>query len=352
MKKVKKKSVIPYDLVNNAYASLILPRLKRFKYDHDKIIKPKPDIYIDIKSDEIINDYYNLPNPIDLNTTYQAALYKIEIENTTPVEDYEVNIVICDLENDMKNFVFIKNEIDYLEKFIHVKPTSTQLETRKKDIKNKETIINEKLQLLESSVYKLLAMKEYQRLIKDNKKPIVFNFNNKIPDDGHFVTNPQDNNFKFNEIFQLINMLKSKFSYTDNIETNIRAYNFSWKSKYYLVNFKENFKIPHLEIKFTKGKNITENTLTLKYACPQINLIQPINCDFIHNNVSNNNVLAYVNIKNKYLTEPINEIENITYFKVTQSNINRIKIYFTNELKKIIEFLKIKYFLTIHLKPL
>ena len=29
MKKVKKKSVIPYDLVNNAYASLILPRLKR-----------------------------------------------------------------------------------------------------------------------------------------------------------------------------------------------------------------------------------------------------------------------------------------------------------------------------------
>jgi hypothetical protein len=117
MKKVKKKSVIPYGLVNNAYASLVLPRLKRFKYDHDKIIKPKPDIYIDIKSDEIINDYYNLPNPIDLNTTYQAALYKIEIENTTPVEDYEVNIVICDLENDMKNFVFIKNEIEIVFDF-------------------------------------------------------------------------------------------------------------------------------------------------------------------------------------------------------------------------------------------
>ena len=117
MKKVKKKSVIPYTLVNNAYASLILPKLKRFKYDHDKIIKPKPDIYIDIKSDEIINDYYNLPNPIDLNTTYQAALYKIEIENTTPVEDYEVNIIICDLENDMKNFVFIKNEIEIVFDF-------------------------------------------------------------------------------------------------------------------------------------------------------------------------------------------------------------------------------------------
>ena len=134
MKKVKKKSVIPYGLVNNAYASLILPRLKRFKYDHDKIIKPKPDIYIDIKSDEIINDYYNLPNPIDLNTTYQAALYKIDIENTTPVEDYEVNIVICDLENDMKNFISIKNEIENLEKLLQSKPTS--IETRKKDIKD------------------------------------------------------------------------------------------------------------------------------------------------------------------------------------------------------------------------
>ena len=57
MKKVKKKSVIPYVVVNNAYASLILPRLKRFQYDHDKIIKPKPDIYIDTKSDEIITRF-------------------------------------------------------------------------------------------------------------------------------------------------------------------------------------------------------------------------------------------------------------------------------------------------------
>ena len=58
---MKKKSVIPYAIVNNAYASLVLPRLKQFMYDHDKIIKPKSDIYIDIESDEIINDYYHLP---------------------------------------------------------------------------------------------------------------------------------------------------------------------------------------------------------------------------------------------------------------------------------------------------
>ena len=86
---------------------------------------------------------------------------------------------------------------------------------------------------MESSNYKLLAMKESNRLNKDTKKPVIaFNFNNKIPDVVHFVTNPQDNNFKFNEIFQLTNMLKSKFSYTDNIETKIRTYTFFLKSKY------------------------------------------------------------------------------------------------------------------------
>ena len=98
MKKPIKKPLkkdIPYALVNNEYASLILPRLKRLKYDHDKIIKPKPDVYINIKSDEI-DDYYNLPNKIDLNGPYQAALYKIDIEKikktylTISQEDFEL----------------------------------------------------------------------------------------------------------------------------------------------------------------------------------------------------------------------------------------------------------------------
>ena len=80
IKKKVPKNVIPYALVNNVYASLILPRLKRFKYDHDRIIKPKPDIYINIKSNEINDDYFNLPNKIELNGSYQAALYKLDIE--------------------------------------------------------------------------------------------------------------------------------------------------------------------------------------------------------------------------------------------------------------------------------
>jgi hypothetical protein len=174
MKKVKKnpvpKRVIPYALVNNAYASLILPRLKRFKYDHDKIIKPKPNIYINIKSDEIIDDYYNLLNSIDLNTSYQAALYKIDIENTIPVDDYEGNIVICDLENDMKNLINIKRDIDYVEK-IHkalVNPTKAQFEKYNTDLKSKQTTLNKTIMLLESSLFKLLAMKEYNRLIDNN----------------------------------------------------------------------------------------------------------------------------------------------------------------------------------------
>ena len=118
MKKPIKKPLkkdIPYALVNNAYASLILPRLKRLKYDHDKIIKPKPDVYINIKSDEI-DDYYNLPNKIDLNGPYQAALYKIDIEKTIDFDKYKGEITIVNLDNDIKNFNLIKAEIEDVSK--------------------------------------------------------------------------------------------------------------------------------------------------------------------------------------------------------------------------------------------
>ena len=102
--------------------------------------------------------------------------------------------------------------------------------------------------------------------------------------------------------------------------------------KNHLLDFEQN-NIPYWEIKFLKGTDFTTNKLEVKYY-PKINLIQPIYCDIIHNNVSNNNVIAYVNFKNKYLSEPLDTLENISYFKVNQSNINRIKIYFTDELNK------------------
>ena len=76
----------------------------------------------------------------------------------------------------------------------------------------------------------------------------------------------------------------------------------------------------------TKIKTIVDNKSGIKLYNPKLSLIQPIYFDFIYNNVSNNNVLSYVNINNKYLTESINEIENTTYFKATQINIKRIKI--------------------------
>ena len=71
---------------------------------------------------------------------------------------------------------------------------------------------------------------------------------------------------------------------------------------------------------------------------PKISTIQPIYCDFIYNSVSHNYCLSFINIKDKFLTEQLNEIENITYYKVTQSHINRIKIYFSDELKKLLTF--------------
>ena len=67
---------------------------------------------------------------------------------------------------------------------------------------------------------------------------------------------------------------------------------------------------------------------------PKISTIQPIYCEFIYNSVSNNNCLSLINMKNYFLTDQLNKIENITYSKVSQSHINRIKIYFSDEFKK------------------
>ena len=98
IKKKVPKNVIHYAHVNNAFASLILPRLKRFKYDHDRIIKPKPDIYINIKSND---DYYNLPNKIELNSSYQAALYKLDIETIDDnVDNHEIILNTINLNSD------------------------------------------------------------------------------------------------------------------------------------------------------------------------------------------------------------------------------------------------------------
>ena len=325
------KSAIPSDLVNNAYASLILPRLKRLKYDHDKIVKSKPDIYINIKSDEV-DDYYNLPNKIDLNGSYQAALYKMDIENT--LDEYEGYVSYVNLDNDNKIFNLIKSEMTEVN-------TNKVNYTLKKgaaninaNIKTKQDKIIDLFSKLESSYYKDLVKVEYQKI-----KSIVTITLPNTPDS----INIEKISVKFDDL----ELLKSKFNY-HIIDSTIT---FSSKLNNYLLDFKQNT-IPYWEINFLKGNNITANKLEVKYYYPKINLIQPIYCDIIRNNVSNNNVIAYVNFKNKYLSEPLDTLENISYFKVTQSNINRIKIYFTDELNKLLKLFKIKYFLTVHLKPL
>ena len=324
------KSDIPSDLVNNAYASLILPRLKRLKYDHDKIVKPKPDIYINIKSDEV-DDYYNLPNKIDLNGPYQAALYKMDIENT--LDEYMGYVSYVNLDNDNKFFNLIKSEMTEVSTNkvnYTLKKGATNINA---NIKTKQDKIIDLFSKLESSYYKNQVKVEYQKI-----KSIVTITLPNTPDS----INIEKISVKFDDL----ELLKSKFNY----QLNDSTITFSSKLNNHLLDFEQN-NIPHWEIKFLKGTDITTNKLEVKYY-PKINLIQPIYCDIIRNNVSNNNVIAYVNFKNKYLSEPLDTLENISYFKVTQSNINRIKISFTDELNKLLKLFKIKYFLTVHLKPI
>ena len=168
-KKIRKRiktRVIPYALANNAYASIILPKLKRFKYDHDKIIKPKPNIYINYKSDEIIDGYYNLPNPIELNGSYQAfigsyhiissikkvisyqALYKIDIENKIPINNYELTLTTINLENDNYLFEAIKDEQkEYLSNIKEYKPEYIENNFNKKN-EDLQTLLNKEIENL------------------------------------------------------------------------------------------------------------------------------------------------------------------------------------------------------------
>jgi len=302
LKKKKSFSDIPLGLVNNAYASLILPRLKRLKYDHDKIIKPKPDIYINIKSEEV-DEYYNLPNKIDLNGPYQAALYKMDIENT--LDDYKGILSYVNLDNDNKTFNLIKTEINEViankANYIYKKENA---KTVSSNINRKKEKIVELFNKLQSSYYKNQVITEYQKVNLLN-----INFSSTDTYKLEKIV------FKFDEI----DLLKSLFSYEE--KNNVLT--FSSKSDNYLIDFEQN-STPYWEINFIKGKDISDNKLQIKYLNQKINLIQPIYCDIIHNNVSNNNVLAYINIKNKYLLQPLDAIENISYFKVTQSNINRM----------------------------
>ena len=51
-----------------------------------------------------------MPNPIELNGSYQAALYKIDIENKKPINNYELTLTTFNLENDNYLFKTIKDE--------------------------------------------------------------------------------------------------------------------------------------------------------------------------------------------------------------------------------------------------
>ena len=122
---------------------------------------------------------------------------------------------------------------------------------------------------------------------------------------------------------KLIDYLKYNFQFLQNTNSDIHEYEFKNYGNNYLWKIETNLKNSYV--------NFENLTAKLK-----INMYYP-----------NNNVLTYINLKNKHFTESIYEMENISYYKFAQSNINNLKFYFSGELNKIIQFLKIKYYFTL-----
>ena len=72
-----------------------------------------------------------------------------------------------------------------------------------------------------------------------------------------------------------------------------------------------------------------------------ISVHQPIKIDIIRNDVLNNNILAYINLKNKLLNEHLYNIENVTYYEIIRSGINNMRIKLNESFLFYLKFLKI-----------
>ena len=117
-----------------------------------------------IKSNEINDDYYNLPNKInkiELNGSYQAALYKLDIETIDDnVDNYEIilntinlnsdNLVYQQIIAELNDFNLNINDYQIINKLNPntIVDLNSQYEIDKNNI-NKEIDIlkNEKLQI-------------------------------------------------------------------------------------------------------------------------------------------------------------------------------------------------------------
>ena len=97
-----------------------------------------------------------------------------------------------------------------------------------------------------------------------------------------------------------------------------------------------------------KLNQISKNLITFKLFI--VNHFQALYCDLIHNQISNNNILANINIKSYLLNIPVEVVEKRKYCKVNSSNINRINISFSNEFEEYLKNLSLKYNLTLHFK--
>ena len=123
-----------------------------------------------------------MPNPIELNGSYQAALYKIDIENKIPINNYELTLTTINLENDNYLFEAIKDEQkEYLSNIKEYKPEYIQNNFNKKN-EDLQTILNNEVENL-------------NKVNNENKNDIEI----KIINDKKYITSVSTDKDTFNK---------------------------------------------------------------------------------------------------------------------------------------------------------
>ena len=145
-----------------------------------------------------------------------------------------------------------------------------------------------------------------------------------------------------NDLTCIVQKLISTLKEINYIEVNPNK--FECQGYKEIKSIHESFSIPYIKIQLKNDKIEIESNFK------KFNHFQALYCDLIHNQISNNNILANINIKSYLLNIPVEVVEKRKYCKVNSSNINRINISFSNEFEEYLKNLSLKYNLTLHFK--
>ena len=160
-----------------------------------------------------------------------------------------------------------------------------------------------------------------------------------IPKNRHKTIKLSNSN---NDLTCIVQKLISSLKEIDYIEVNPNK--FECQGNKEIKSIHESFSIPYIKIQLKNDKIEIESNFK------KFNHFQALYCDLIHNQISNNNILANINIKSYLLNIPVEVVEKRKYCKVNSSNINRINISFSNEFEEYLKNLSLKYNLTLHFK--